>query len=84
MRQPWTEPYSRKERLLMRGDYFAYRWGIFWTESVPHWIARHLPHAVKKWVLVDAAANAWAAAKTISPDALTYPMMYDHLEQTKT
>lgn len=81
MREPWTDPLTTRERLILFEDRVRYRLYRLRTESVPRLIARCLPASVRKWVLVDAAAKAWATAKTVEPDQVNYPMMYDALEK---
>ena len=80
-REPWTAPYSLRERLLVWSDWRRYRWGRFWTETVPLAIARKLPRIVRKWVVIDVASRSWSE-QNLSPDQITYDVMYRTVERT--
>src|SRR5688572_14255846 len=47
------------------------------TENVCIWIARRIPRAVRKWVVVNAYCDAWSKVGDKTPDELTYTEVYD-------
>lgn len=67
-REPYTEPYTRRERLSIRRDLLTYDVRQFFREGIWVKLAWMLPHELAKWAFVRVSANV----TDVPPDQITY------------
>lgn len=82
-REPYTEPYTRRERLSIRKELLTYDVRRFFREGIWRRLAWMLPHRVCLWAFIRVAGHAWVATNK-PPDELNYPAIYDAWEAKRS
>lgn len=77
-REPYTEPYTLRERLSIQVDLKRYDVRRFFEEGIWRRIAFKLPHKLALWAFIRVCGNAGTA-----PDDTTYPVAYEAWEARK-
>lgn len=81
-REPFTEPYTLRERYAVWLDLNRYRRERFWSETLPIRVAQRLPRRVRLWVVVLAAADT-GVRRDLAPDRICYPDMATDLDNPR-
>lgn len=72
MREPFTKPYTRRERLSIRYSLKRYDVQQFFREGIWRRVAWRLPHGLAYWTMIRVFGHAWAEAGNKTPNELTY------------
>lgn len=78
-REPWTEPYTRRERLNIRYDLKRYDVRRFFEAGLWQRLAWMLPRKLALWAFIRVCGNV----SDLPPDQITYPVAYDRWERVK-
>jgi hypothetical protein len=81
-RRPYTEPYTLRERLMIRFTGAKYDWRAFWRNGLWQWIAHWLPRRIAYFAMIRVMAHAWAKAGNKTPNELTYEEVCRYWEQS--
>lgn len=77
-RDPYTEPYTLRERMTIRCNLKRYDVLQFFEEGLWRRIAFRLPRKIVLWSFIRVCGNV-----DLPPDQITYPVAYDRWKARK-